>query len=67
MHGLFLQKLLTIIPADALEKSLARSVCNRGAGVCTIVKARGAGFSGERAREPGVDTGITFHLNLPQS
>jgi hypothetical protein len=66
MHRLFPQKLLTIITTDALEKRLVTIVRNRGASGYTIVKAHGAGSSGEMSGELDVDTNIKFHVIVPQ-
>ena len=66
MHRLFPQKLLTIITTDALEKRLVDVVRDRGASGYTIVKAHGAGSSGEMSGELDVDTNIKFHVIVPQ-
>ena len=66
MHRLFPQKLLTIITTDTLEKRLVAIVRDRGASGYTIVKAHGAGSSGEITGELDVDTSIKFHVIVPQ-
>ena len=66
MHRLFPQKLLTIITTDTLEKRLVAIVRDRGASGYTIVKAHGAGSSGEVTGELDVDTNIKFHVIVPQ-
>ena len=66
MHRLFPQKLLTIVTTDTLEERLVAIVRNRGAGGYTIVRAHGAGSSGEISGELDVDTSIKFHVIVPQ-
>ena len=66
MHRLFPQKLLTMITTDTLEQRLVEIVRNRGASGYTIVKAHGAGSSGEVSGELDVDTSIKFHVIVPQ-
>ena len=66
MHRLFPQKLLTIITTDTLEIRLVNIVRNRGASGYTIVRAHGAGSSGEVSGELDVDTSIKFHVIVPQ-
>jgi hypothetical protein len=66
MHRLFPQKLLTIITLEALEERLVDTVRKRGASGYTIVKARGAGSSGEVSGELDVVTSIKFHVIVPQ-
>ena len=66
MHRLFPQKLLTIITHDTLEQRLVDIVRSRGASGYTIVKAHGAGSSGEALGELDVDTNIKFHVIVPQ-
>lgn len=66
MHRLFPQKLLTIITMDTLEERLVEIVRNRGASGYTIVRAHGAGSSGEISGELDVDTSIKFHVIVPQ-
>ena len=66
MHRLFPQKLLTIITHDTLEQRLVEIMRNRGASGFTIVKAHGAGSSGEASGELDVDTNIKFHVIVPQ-
>lgn len=66
MHRLFPQKLLTIITMDTLEERLIQIVRTRGASGYTIVRAHGAGSSGEVSGELDVDTSIKFHVIVPQ-
>ncbi len=66
MHRLFPQKMLTVITTDALESRLVDIGRNRGASGYTIVKAHGAGSSGEVSGELDVDTSIKFHMFVPQ-
>ena len=66
MHRLFPQKLLTIITTDTLEQRLVDIVRKRGASGYTIVKAIGAGSSGEASGELDVVTSIKFHVIVPQ-
>jgi len=66
MHRLFPQKLLTIVTDDALEIRLVDIVRKRGASGYTIVKAHGAGSSGDISGELDVDTNIKFHVIVPQ-
>ncbi len=66
MHRLFPQKLLTMITTDTLEQRLVEIVRSRGASGYTIVKAHGAGSSGEVSGELDVDTSIKFHVIVPQ-
>lgn len=66
MHRLFPQKLLTIITLDVLEQRLVAMVRRRGASGYTVVKAYGAGSSGEVSDELDVDTNIKFHVIVPQ-
>lgn len=66
MHRLFPQKLLTIITLETLEERLVEVVRKRGTSGYTIVKATGAGSSGEISGELDVDTNIKFHVIVPQ-
>ena len=66
MHRLFPQKLLTIITLEKLEERLVDIMRKRGASGYTIVKAHGAGSSGEVSGELDVDTNIKFHVIVPQ-
>ncbi len=66
MHRLFPHKLLTIITHDTLEKRLVNIVRSRGASGYTIVRAHGAGSSGDVSGELDVDTNIKFHVIVPQ-
>lgn len=65
MHRLFPEKLVTIITSDVLEDKLVTSVRNRGASGYTIVRARGAGSSGEQSGLLDIDTNIKMHVILP--
>jgi hypothetical protein len=65
MHRLFPEKLVTIITSDVLEDKLVAIVRNRGASGYTIVRARGAGSSGEQTAMLDIDTNIKFHVILP--
>lgn len=65
MHRLFPEKLITIITSDVLEDKLVASVRNRGASGYTIVRARGAGSSGEQSGLLDIDTNIKLHVILP--
>lgn len=65
MHRLFPEKLVTIITSDVLEDKLVVTVRNRGASGYTIVRARGAGSSGEQSGMLDIDTNIKFHVILP--
>ena len=67
MHRLFPEKLVTIITTDVLEDRLIASVRNRGASGYTIVRARGAGSTGEQSGMLDVDTNIKFHVIIPES
>lgn len=66
MHRLYPQKLLTIITHDTMQDPLIEIVRNRGASGYTLLKARGAGSSGEKSGELDVDTNIKFHVIVPQ-
>lgn len=66
MHRLFPEKLVTIITNDVLEDRLVATVRNRGASGYTILRARGAGSSGEQSGMLSVDTNIKFHVVLPE-
>lgn len=63
---LFPEKLVTIICADVLEEKLVARVRRRGASGYTIVRARGAGSSGEQSGMLDVDTNIKFHVILSE-
>ncbi|MFO7602723.1 MAG: transcriptional regulator [Gammaproteobacteria bacterium] len=65
MHRLFPEKLVTVITTDVLEDHLVASVRNRGASGYTIVRARGAGSSGEQSGMLDIDTNIKLHVILP--
>lgn len=67
MSRLFPEKLVTIITTDVLEDRLIASVRNRGASGYTIVRARGAGSSGEQSGMLDVDTNIKFHVIIPEA
>lgn len=63
---LYPEKLVTIICADVLEQKLVDRVRRRGASGYTVVRARGAGSSGEQSGMLDVDTNIKFHVILPE-
>jgi hypothetical protein len=65
MHRLFPQKLLTIVTLELLEDRLVEIVRKRGASGYTIVKATGAGSSGEFSGELDIETSIKFHVIVP--
>lgn len=65
MHRLFPAKMVTIITSDVLEENLVESVRKRGASGYTIVRARGAGSSGEQTGMLDVDTNIKLHVIMP--
>jgi nitrogen regulatory protein PII len=65
MHRLFPEKLVTIITTDVLEDRLVASVRACGASGYTIVRARGAGSSGEQSGMLNFDTNIKFHVIVP--
>ena len=65
MHRLAPEKLVTIITSDVLEDNLVSSVRNRGASGYTIVRARGAGSSGEQTGLLDIDTNIKMHVIVP--
>lgn len=65
MHRLFPEKLVTVITSDVLEDQLVGRVRNRGASGYTIVRARGAGSSGEQSGMLDIDTNIKFHVIMP--
>lgn len=66
MHRLFPEKLVTIITSDVLEEKLIKSVRTRGASGYTILRARGAGSSGEQSGLLDIDTNIKMHIVLPE-
>lgn len=66
MHRLIPEKLVTIITNDVLEHQLVKSVRKNGASGYTIVRARGAGTSGEQSGMLNIDTNIKFHVILPE-
>ncbi len=65
MHRLFPEKLVNIITSDVLEDNLVKTVRKRGASGYTIVRARGAGSSGEQSGMLDVDTNIKLHVIMP--
>jgi hypothetical protein len=67
MHRLFPEKLVTIITTDVLEDRLVASVRKRGASGYTIVRARGAGSSGEQSGMLSIDTNMKLHVIVPPS
>ena len=66
MHRLFPEKLVTMITSDVLEDHLVACVRNRGASGYTIVRARGAGSSGEQSGMLDIDTNIKLHVIIPE-
>ncbi|AHE98912.1 P-II family nitrogen regulator [Thioalkalivibrio paradoxus] len=66
MPALYPEKLVTIITTDVLETWLAKIVRKRGASGYTVVRARGAGSSGEQSSMLDIDTNIKFHVILPE-
>lgn len=66
MHELYPEKLVTIITSDVLEDRLITYVRRHGASGYTILRARGAGSSGEQSGMLTVDTNIKMHVILPQ-
>lgn len=65
MHRLFPEKLVTVITSDVLEDHLIAQVRYRGASGYTVVRARGAGSSGEQSGMLDIDTNIKFHVIMP--
>ena len=65
MHRLFPEKHVTIITSDVLEDKLVGYIRARGASGYTIVRARGAGSSGEQSGTLDIDTNIKLHVILP--
>ena len=65
MPELFPEKLVTIITTDVLEQRLISVVRGRGVSGYTIVRARGAGSSGEQSAMLDIDTNIKFHVIIP--
>ena len=66
MRALYPEKLVTIITTDVLEPWLAKIVRRRGASGYTVVRARGAGSSGEQSSMLDGDTNIKFQVVLPE-
>ena len=66
MHRLFPEKMVTMITSDVLEDHLVARVRNRGASGYTIVRARGAGSSGEQSGMLDIDTNIKLHVIIPE-
>lgn len=66
MHTLFPEKLVTIITSDVLEDRLIEKARKRGASGYTIVRARGAGSSGEQSGMLSADANIKFHVIFPE-
>jgi hypothetical protein len=67
MHRLFPEKHVTIITSDVLEERIIGYIEAAGAGGYTIVRARGAGSSGEQSGLLDVDTNIKIHIILPEN
>jgi hypothetical protein len=65
MHRLFPEKHVTIITSDVLEDKLVGYIRARGASGYTIVRARGAGSSGEQMGFLDIDTNIKLHVIMP--
>ena len=65
MHRLYPEKHVTIITSDVLEKQIVNYIKQAGASGYTIVRARGAGSSGEQSGLLDVDTNIKVHIILP--
>jgi PII-like signaling protein len=66
MPRLFPEKLVNIISSDHLEEMLVPLVRRRGVSGYTIVRARGAGSSGEQTGMLSVDTNIKMHIILSE-
>lgn len=66
MAKLFPEKFVTIITSDVLEHRLIATVRQRGASGYTVVRARGAGSTGEQSGMLDVDTNVKFHVVLPE-
>ncbi len=62
MQNLVPEKLVTIITSDVLENRLIAVSRKHGVSGYTIVRARGAGTSGEQSGMLDVDTNIKFHI-----
>ena len=67
MHRLFPEKLVNIITTDVLEDRLVALLRSRGASGYTIVRARGAGSSGEQSGMLSIDTNIKLHVIIPEA
>ncbi len=65
MHRLFPEKHVTIITSDVLEQKIVSYIRAAGASGYTIVRARGAGTTGEQSGLLDVDTNIKIHIILP--
>jgi len=65
LHRLVPEKLVTIITTDVLEDRLVSIARNRGASGYTILRARGAGSSGEQSGMLDADANIKFHVIIP--
>lgn len=65
MHRLHPGKHVTIITSDVLEDKIVRYIQLAGASGYTIVRARGAGSTGEQSGLLDVDTNIKIHIILP--
>ena len=66
MHQLYPEKIVTVITSDVLEEKLVAYVRKTGASGYTIVRARGAGSSGEQSGMLTIDTNIKMHVILPE-
>lgn len=67
MHRLHPEKMITVIASDILEDHLTDLVRKNGASGYTIVRARGAGSSGEQSGMLSVDTNMKMHVVLPEA
>lgn len=66
MHQLHPEKMVTIITSDILEDHLTQLIRRNGASGYTIVRAHGAGSSGEQTGMLSVDTNMKLHVILPE-
>ncbi len=65
MHRLYPEKHVTIITSDVLEERLVELVRRRGVSGYTVVRARGAGSTGEQSGMLDIDTNVKFHVVVP--
>lgn len=66
MNRLHNRKLVTIVTIDGLESRLVDCVRRNQASGYTIVRARGAGSSGEVSGLLDIDTNIKFHVIMAE-